>query len=119
MLTRLSVAAALWAAPLAAHILLRPDPVSAAWLSVPDQTKTLMRSGYDFEPAQPRRRGIAAICLLLGAVPSALRQSQLDVILGMITDATGGTIPGAKLAATNVETQSNVTRAEPAFRCKR
>lgn len=32
----------------AAPILLRPDPLNTAWLSVPDGTKTQMRSGYDY-----------------------------------------------------------------------
>jgi len=33
---------------LAAQIALRPDPLHLRWLSVPDPTKTLMRSGYDY-----------------------------------------------------------------------
>ena len=45
------LAAVLGAAPLAAQIMLRPDPLNAAWLSVPDATKTLMRSGFDYNDA--------------------------------------------------------------------
>jgi hypothetical protein len=32
-----------------AEILAQPDPLSLGWLSVPDATKALLRSGYDFE----------------------------------------------------------------------
>jgi hypothetical protein len=35
-------------ASLAQPVALRPNPLSVAWLSVPDPTKTLMRSGCDF-----------------------------------------------------------------------
>ena len=58
-------------------------------------------------------RTLFVLCLALCLTPALLGQGQFGSILGTVTDATGGAVPGAKVAAINtgtnvrVETQSN------------
>jgi len=66
-----------------------------------------------------RTQGLVVFCLLLVAAVSAFGQGSTGTILGVVKDATGGTVAGANVTVTNVDTRlsrSLMTGEDGAYR---